>query len=240
MSTVALQDQKDALPSLPSELHALITPHGTITFTAVQHVAHGVKVSMKTEVSGSGGGWWFAGTGGSSMSVSSETQAIREFWITPASGGKEQYFEIVDSDFRVADGQTILGVYAQVGNNPPDLFAMVNLNAGTAMKVDGTAASTLHEKYSAQLLGKQNNWVALFACLVLGLAGWIWYKTNWVIGVPVGIGLLLAADQIIRKVPAFSRVMLNEENRKKVEKQIKERMYLCLKSIDGAHNPQWV
>lgn len=228
------------LQAMPDELHSLDTGHGNISFHVVHHMAHGVKVNIKTEIEGSGGGWSYAGTGASGMSISSESHTVRSFWLKPIRGGKQTHFEMIDSEFNVADGHEIIGMYAQVENHSPELFALVNVSAGTALRMNDTAASDLHAKCSAQLLGKPTMLVGMFSIALLGAAGYVLYKTSWLVGVPVALAMLLVGNQILTKVPMFQTRMVNEENRKSIEKKIKERLYLCLKHIDSTIAPHWV
>jgi hypothetical protein len=228
--------QPSTTPAMPADLALLETPHGTIRFYVAELRVHGLRVNIKTEVKGSGGGFSIAGTGTSGMTIDSKSETVREFWLSPVNGGRERKMELVDSDFGVADGHRVLGVYAQVGQNEQDLFAIVNLNDGSAMKLDGTASMPLHQKYCAQLLGKQSTMIVWLIVAVLGVTGWLWAKYGWMVAM---IGGLVITQMMISRVPALRRRASDAEERAKIEKSIKDRLYLCLKWLDNTFAPRW-
>jgi len=231
--------QPSTAPAMPAELALLETPHGAIRFYVAELRVHGLRVNIKTEVKGSGGGITIAGTGTSGMTIGSKSETVREFWLSPANGGRERRMELVDSDFNVADGHRVLGIYAQVGQNEPDLFAIVNLNDGSAMKLSDTPGAQLHQKYSAQLLGKGSSLLVWFSFSVLGFIAWAWISYGWKVGVPVMIAGLTIAQMMISRVPALRRRANDAEERAKIEKRIKERLYLCLKWLDNTFATRW-
>lgn len=173
------------------------------------------------------------------MSISSESKSIREFWLSPLGGGREKRIELVDSDFCVADGHRVLGMYAQVKNDEPDLFAIVNLADGSAFKLSEGSGTQRHQSYATQLLGKGSNVIVWFTFLVFGLSGWAWFKNGWMLGVPALIGGLFLQQFVISKIPALRKRANDDEERRLLEKKIKERIYLCEKFLDKTLSPRW-
>jgi hypothetical protein len=228
------------LDVMPIDLTVLDTGYGLVKFRAIQHRVHGVKMNIKTEVSGSGGGWWFGGTGMSGMSVSSQSQKVREFWLAPIGGGKESYFEMVDSDFHVSDGQSVIGMYAQVENNPPALFAMINVNSGCALKMHDADSDAFHDHCATQLLGKNRSLNGIVIFMALGLAGWVWFAHGWQVGLPAVVATILGVGWLLQKVPVLKSGSDHYGKKVVATKKIKERVYLCLKWIDARVGPQWV
>lgn len=227
-------------PVMPHDLSVLDTGHGLVTFHAVEHRVHGVKVSIKTEVQGSGGGWWFAGTGMSGMSMSSESQAIREFWLAPADNGKDTRLEMVDGDFHVADGQTVIGLYAQVESTPRELFAMINVNSGCAMQMGDSASSAFHNQCAAALVGKDRNLNGIVIFAATGLALWAWFVNGWKVGLPALIAAIVGVTWALQKIPLLKSGSDHFAKKALVSKKIKERVYLCSKWIDSHIGPKWV
>jgi len=244
MSAVVEQTTSSSrVPAIPADLSILDTGHGTVRFHVAELRVHGVRVNIRTEVSGSGGGISYAGTGTSGMHIGSESHTVREFWLSPVSGSRDTRLELVDSDFSVADGHLALGLYSQAGDAIPDLIAVINLNTGDAYKIPESAAMKLHERYTTQFVGKSRGigfvgWMLFWG--TMGVSGWIWSKTGWKVGLPVFIGAYFTMDRLSKRVPAINGRLVDLAIRDHLKTQFTAGQYNATKWLDNTLRPRWV